>query len=75
MNFNSIDTNKFSFFVSYQYDLPGGMVRPTQNRWLDLTGKNLETFYFGTLSIIGHFMATEKQVFVVCLHIIPTHKI
>ena len=64
-------------FVSYQYDLLNGVVRPTQNRWEALQQKitvllqnrscRVRTF----MSLIGLLTATEKQVPLGRLHMRP----
>ena len=56
-------------FVDYQCDLPAGRMGPTKERWPALTGKAFH-YTYTTMSIVGLLMATEKQAYMGCLHLI-----
>ena len=64
-------------FVSHQFDLKTGRVRPTLDRWQSLQGKILEILLLPTcpvrqiMSLIGLLTATEKQVHLGRLHMRP----
>ena len=64
-------------FVSYQFDLRKGRVRPTLDRWQSLTEKIRELLVGLTcpvrqlMSLVELLTATEKQVHLGCLHMQP----
>ena len=65
---SELDPKQVFNFIGYQFDLNGGKVRPTPERWQALTNK-IETILSGAvclvqqlMSLIGLLTAAEKQV-------------
>ena len=74
---SELDPKQVFNFVGYQFNLRGGKVRPTQERWQTLTDK-ISSILSGPVCLVRQFMsliglltAREKQVHLGRLHMRP----
>ena len=74
---SELDPKQVFDFVSYQFDLKQGKVRPTLEHWQTFNAKIQKLFSRPTcpvwqlISLIGLLTATEKQVHLGQLHMKP----
>ena len=74
---SELESKEVFNFVGYQFDLREGKVRPTPDRWQTLQDKILSILSSSVcpvwqfMSLIGLLTATEKQVHLGRLHMIP----